>query len=89
MVYAKHLREAGSQFMKTQLNYYPGNGNGRQTPRNGGGEFMSVHLRRRDYTYAHAGVCVCVCVCVHMWVVGYKTMCVCVIWRSAHNIVHV
>ena len=66
MVYAKHLREAGNHFMKTQLNYDPGNGNGRQAPRNGGGDFMSVHLRRRDYTYAHAGERVCVCVCVYV-----------------------
>ena len=56
MVYAEHLRAAGSAFMKTSLNYDPGGGDGRVRPLNGGGEYLSVHIRRRDYTQARPGV---------------------------------
>ncbi len=41
--------------MKTQLNYDPGLGNGRVSPKDGGGGYLSVHLRRGDYIYARPG----------------------------------
>ena len=55
MVYAHELRETGNQFMRSQLNYDPGNGNGREVPRKGGGDFLSIHVRRRDYIRARPG----------------------------------
>ena len=55
MVYAQRLREKGNQFMRTQLNYDPGLGNGRVSPKDGGGGYLSVHLRRGDYIYARPG----------------------------------
>lgn len=52
MVYAKHLRDAGTEFMKSSLGYDPGPGDGRVWPSGGGGAFMAVHLRREDYKHA-------------------------------------
>ena len=52
MVYAKHLREAGNEFMRSSLDYDPGLGNGRSRPRDGGGAYLAVHLRREDYKKA-------------------------------------
>lgn len=49
MVYAADLRNYGNQFMKSHLNYDPGQGVGRSRPNNGGGEYLSVHLRVQDY----------------------------------------
>ena len=47
MVYAAHLREAGNQFMRETLQYQPDEeGVGREPAKNGGGEYISVHLRR-------------------------------------------
>jgi len=56
MVYAEQLREIGNTFMRRELGYDPGNGNGRQRPRNGGGPFLAVHMRRRDYIHARPGM---------------------------------
>ena len=49
MVYAQELRDIGTQFMKDHLNYDPGIGNGRSRPNEGGGAYLSVHLRSQDY----------------------------------------
>ena len=46
MVYAAPLREEGSAFMREKLGYEAGDGVGRSVPQNGGGPFISVHLRR-------------------------------------------
>ena len=54
MVFSQHLREEGNRFMRETLHYDPGEGNGRQRPRGGGGRFLSVHLRRRDYVHSHS-----------------------------------
>ena len=56
MVYAAQLREIGNTFMRNELGYDPGSGNGRQRPRNGGGPFLAVHMRRRDYLHARPGM---------------------------------
>ena len=74
MVYAKHLREAGTAFMKSVLGYDPGNGTGRERPREGGGAFLAVHLRREDYKQARPSqffVCLfvvfcCIVVCLEL-----------------------
>lgn len=42
--------------MQGGLNYDPGSGKGRSQPNNGGGEFISVHLRRADYIQARPGI---------------------------------
>lgn len=55
-MYAQPLREVGTKFMKTALDYDPGDGNGRKGPRNGGGEFISIHLRRQDYLRTRKGL---------------------------------
>ena len=47
MVYAAHLREAGNQFMREKLNYSPTEGGrGREPAKDGGGDYIAVHLRR-------------------------------------------
>ena len=47
MVYAAHLREAGSQFMREKLSYTPTEGGrGREPARDGGGDYIAMHLRR-------------------------------------------
>ena len=47
MVYAAHLREAGATFMRERLGYDPGEGGrGREEVRQGGGDYLAVHLRR-------------------------------------------
>lgn len=46
MVYAAHLREAGSRFMREWLGYDPGEGKGREPAKDGGGDYLAVHLRR-------------------------------------------
>lgn len=47
MVYAAHLREAGRRFMAKKLGYeVPEGGRGREKAKDGGGEYLSVHLRR-------------------------------------------
>jgi peptide-O-fucosyltransferase len=57
MVYAKHLREAGNRFMSETLDYRPNEGGvGRQPAKDGGGKYISIHLRRQDYLYAHKDV---------------------------------
>lgn len=53
MVYSQRLRVEGNRFMRETLHYDPGEGNGRQSPKNGGGRYLSVHLRRKDYLGAH------------------------------------
>lgn len=49
MVYAKELRDFGNKFMKSYLDYDPGNGIGRSRPNEGGGDYLAVHLRMQDY----------------------------------------
>ena len=39
--------------MKEHLHYDPGKGKGRSPPLEGGGDYISVHLRRADYMRAH------------------------------------
>ena len=56
MVYAAQLREIGNTFMRSRLGYHPGRGKGRQSPRNGGGPFIAVHMRRRDYVQVRPGM---------------------------------
>ena len=56
MVYAQHLRDAGNHFMMTSFGYDRGQGVGREAPTSGGGPFIAVHLRRRDYLVAHGDV---------------------------------
>ena len=56
MVYAAQLREIGNTFMRSRLGYHPGRGNGRQSPRNRGGPFIAVHMRRRDYVQVRPGM---------------------------------
>ena len=56
MVYAAQLRKIGNTFMRSRLGYDPGRGNGRQSPRNGGGPFIAVHMRRRDYIQVRPGM---------------------------------
>lgn len=47
MVYAAHLREAGRRFMAERLGYeVPEGGRGREQAKDGGGDYLSVHLRR-------------------------------------------
>lgn len=47
MVYAAHLRQTGDEFMKTVLHYRPEDGGrGRDPARDGGGDYIAVHLRR-------------------------------------------
>ena len=53
MVYAASLRNEGNRFMQEVLGYHPGQGVGRTHPKEGGGNFLAVHLRRRDYIGAH------------------------------------
>lgn len=53
MVYAAALRNEGNRFMQDVLGYHPGKGVGRTRPKEGGGNFLAVHLRRRDYIRAH------------------------------------
>ena len=53
MVYADHLRSEGYDYMANQLNYKPERGKGRTPLLDGGGSFLAVHMRRRDYLYAH------------------------------------
>lgn len=53
MVYAAALRNEGNRFMQDALAYHPGEGLGRTRPHRGGGDFLAVHLRRRDYIHAH------------------------------------
>ncbi len=57
MVYAQHLRQKGSQFMKSHFSYDSdsGVGNGRVPPQSGGEGYLSVHLRRNDYVRARSG----------------------------------
>ncbi len=55
MVYSAALRNAGNQFLVNHLNYNPGEGNGRQSPFNGGGMYIGAHLRRKDFLYSHKG----------------------------------
>lgn len=43
-------------YVQGDLNYDPGSGRGRSQPNNGGGEFISVHLRRADYIQARPGI---------------------------------
>ena len=56
MVYAAQLRRIGNTFMRSRLGYDPGRGNGRQSPKNGGGPFIAVHMRRRDYIQVRPGM---------------------------------
>ena len=52
MVYAAHLREAGNQFMREKLGYTPiEGGRGREPARDGGGDYIAVHLRRYSTLY--------------------------------------
>ena len=53
MVYSQQLRQFGNDFMKEHLGYDPGTGKGRSPPLGGGGDYISVHLRRADYLRAH------------------------------------
>ena len=47
MVYATHLQEAGNKFMRETLGYHPNEGGmGRELAKEGGGKYISVHLRR-------------------------------------------
>ena len=55
MVYAEHLREIGYKVMEDHLNYKTERGKGRTPLLDGGGPYLSVHLRRGDYVYARAG----------------------------------
>ena len=55
MVYAHHLREEGNRFMRTTLGYDPSDGDGREEAEGGGGDYISVHLRRRDFLYSRLG----------------------------------
>jgi peptide-O-fucosyltransferase len=52
MVYVGELRQVGNQFMIDELDYNPGDGVGRSRPNDGGGAYLSVHLRRQDYARA-------------------------------------
>ena len=52
MVYADHLREEGNKFMSANFHYTPKSGHGREGVAGGGGNYLSVHLRRGDYLYA-------------------------------------
>ena len=53
MVYSLTLRNAGNKFLINNLNYNPGEGNGRQPPLNGGGMYIGAHIRRKDFLYSH------------------------------------
>ena len=42
--------------MRERFGYSRGQGVGRESPAGGGGPFIAVHLRRRDYLVAHGDV---------------------------------
>lgn len=53
MIYSRELRKAGNHFMIDILGYDPGEGNGRSPPKDGGGNYLGVHLRRMDFVRSH------------------------------------
>ena len=56
MIYSRELRKAGNGFMIDILRYDPGEGNGRSPPKDGGGNYLGVHLRRMDFVRSHGDV---------------------------------
>ena len=57
--------------MQGGLNYDPGSGKGRSRPNSGGGEFISVHLRRADYIQARPGIILLLKLLPMMSIVSY------------------
>ena len=51
MVYAAPLREIGNRFMRSSLGYEAEGGGGAATR----GDYLAVHLRRRDYAHSRPG----------------------------------